>query len=171
MKSFSRSRLRLLLLTAFFLALDIVLVRLLSLNLWNLKLNLGFLAVAGAAYFCGTLPAVFVAAAGDFLGAILFPVGVYFPGFTITAALSGLVFGLLIHEKTNIWGIGVLVLVDQFFLSLIINTALISQLYSVPFLSLLPLRLLQAFLMGMLESCLFVPLLTIFDRIKPSSRR
>ena len=36
---------------------------------------------------------------GDLIGAILFPFGAYFPGFTISAALIGLVYGIFLYKK------------------------------------------------------------------------
>ena len=78
-------------------AIEIVLSRFCSISAWNIKISLSFLPVAAAAMLCGAAPAVAVAALGDFVGAILFPIGAYFPGFTLTAALTGALFGLLLH--------------------------------------------------------------------------
>ncbi len=36
---------------------------------------------------------------GDLIGAILFPFGAYFPGFTISAALMGFVYGIFLYKK------------------------------------------------------------------------
>lgn len=36
---------------------------------------------------------------GDLIGAILFPFGAYFPGFTISAGLMGFVYGIFLHKK------------------------------------------------------------------------
>jgi ECF transporter S component (folate family) len=70
---------------------------------------------------------------GDFVGAILFPVGVYFPGFTLTAFMRGVVFGLFLHKKQT--GIRILgtVAVNQLILSLLLNTLWISLLYDSPY--------------------------------------
>lgn len=65
-------------------ALQIILSRFLSISVWNLKLGLSFLPVAAAAILYGPLPAAAVAAVGDLGGAVLFPIGPYFPGFTLT---------------------------------------------------------------------------------------
>ena len=47
---------------------------------------------AGAAY-----------AIGDILGMMIFPSGAYFPGFTLSAFLTGLVFGLVLYKKDITW--------------------------------------------------------------------
>ena len=40
-----------------------------------------------------------IAGLGDLIGALLFPFGPYFPGFTISSALMGLVYGILLYKK------------------------------------------------------------------------
>ena len=80
-------------------AVEIVLSRFCSINAWDLKIGFSFLPVAVAAMRLGPLEAAVVAAVSDFVGAVLFPIGAYFPGFTLTAFLSGLVFGWLLHRR------------------------------------------------------------------------
>ena len=70
-------------------ALEIVLSRFLSISAWNIKIGFSFVPIAAAAMLFGPLPAAVAAALGDLLGAILFPIGPYFPGFTVTAFLTG----------------------------------------------------------------------------------
>ena len=38
---------------------------------------------------------------GDFIGAIFWPFGAYFPGFTFSVGLAGLIFGLFLYENPN----------------------------------------------------------------------
>lgn len=38
---------------------------------------------------------------GDIIGAIFWPFGAYFPGFTVSTALAGLIFGLFLYETPN----------------------------------------------------------------------
>lgn len=42
-----------------------------------------------------------IAALCDLIGALLFPFGAYFPGFTLSAAISGLIYGLFLYNKNN----------------------------------------------------------------------
>ena len=67
------------------IAAEIILNRFFSVNTWNLKIGFSFVPVVLAAILYGPLSGGIVGGLGDFLGAILFPVGPYFPGFTITA--------------------------------------------------------------------------------------
>ena len=87
---------RTLTLTALLTALEIVLSRFLSISAWNTKIGFAFVPVVIAALLLGPVWAGIAAALADFLGAVLFPVGPYFPGFTLTAFLMGAVYGLFL---------------------------------------------------------------------------
>ena len=136
---------------ALLLAMEIVLSRFLSVNAWNIKIGFSFLPVAVAAILYGPLAAAVVAALADFLGAILFPVGPYFPGFTLTAFLTGLVFGLFLHRKQNLPRILSAVAVNQLILSLFLNTFWISVLYDSPFGPLLATRVVQTMILVLIQ--------------------
>ena len=73
---------------------EVVLSRFFSISAWNIKIGFSFLPVVVAALLLGSLQAGIVAGLGDLIGALLFPIGAYFPGFTLTAFLTGIVFGL-----------------------------------------------------------------------------
>lgn len=132
-------------------AVEIVLSRFLSISAWNIKIGFGFVPIALAAILYGPLAGGLVAAVGDFLGAVLFPIGPYFPGFTFTAFLTGMVFGLFLHKKQNLRNIAGAVLVNQLIMSLLLNTLWISILYGSPFLPLLETRVFQAVLLGVVQ--------------------
>ena len=103
-------------------ALHIILSRFFSINAWNLKIGFAFVPVFAAAYLYGPLVAGLVGALGDFIGAILFPIGPYFPGFTLTCFLTGLTFGLLLHKQQTPLRIAGAVAVNQLLLGLLLNT-------------------------------------------------
>ena len=123
--------------------MEIVLSRFLSISAWNMKIGLSFVPIVAAAILCGPLAAGVVAALGDFIGAILFPIGAYFPGFTLTAFLTGVVFGLFLHEKQGWPQCIAAVGINQFVLSLFLNTLWISILYGSPYGPLLAARVVQ----------------------------
>ena len=128
-------------------ALEIILSRFLSINAWNIKIGFNFIPIALTAILYGTVPAGIVAAAGDFLGAILFPIGAYFPGFTLTAFLMGSVLGLFLHRQQTIPRVTAAVLINQMILGLFLNTLWISVLYGSPYRTLLAVRLVQALIL------------------------
>ena len=128
-------------------AIEIVLSRFLSINAWNIKIGFSFVPVVIAAILYGPIAAGVVAALGDFLGAILFPIGAYFPGFTLTAFLTGCVFGFFLHEKQSWPRIIAAVGINQLILSLFLNTLWISILYGSPYGPLLATRAVQCLIL------------------------
>ena len=128
-------------------AMEIVLSRMLSYSVWDMKIGFAFLPVVIAAIVLGPVRAAIVAALADFLGAILFPIGAYFPGFTLTAALVGVLYGLFLHKDQPFWKIVISVSIHQLILSPLMNTYWISVLYVSPFTALLVTRLLQCAVM------------------------
>ena len=138
-----RRPLRRVALTGILIALEIVLSRFLSINAWNIKIGFSFVPVVLAAMLLGPWASAAVAALGDLLGALLFPIGPYFPGFTLTALLTGLTFGWLLHEKQTWPRILLAVGGTQLVLSLVLNTVWIALLYGKAFEVLLAGRLVQ----------------------------
>ena len=110
-------------------AAEIVLNRFLSVNAWNLKIGFNFVPIAIAAILFGPLWGGVVAALGDFLGALLFPIGPYFPGFTLTAFLMGMMLGLFLFKKRGILRTIIPVAINQLILGLLLNSLWISILY------------------------------------------
>ena len=85
--------------TAMLTALQIVLGNLLQIPLLGKQYNLGLLPIVAAGALMGPIPAAVVGGLGDLIGAHLFPAGVYFPGFTLTNVLVGLLCGLVLHRR------------------------------------------------------------------------
>ena len=86
--------LRNLILCAILSATSVVLGRFFSYNVQDFSIGLGFLPVMICAMYCGVLWGGVCGALADFLGAILFPFGTYFPGFTAVAFLMGALYGV-----------------------------------------------------------------------------
>ncbi|MFB0971599.1 MAG: folate family ECF transporter S component [Tissierellia bacterium] len=125
------------------IATEVVLSRFLSISLWNLKIGFAFVPVVIAAIRLGPIKAGTVAALGDFIGAMLFPIGQYFPGFTFTAFLMGITHGIFLYEKRTTSRIITGVLINQLIFSLLLNSYWISVLYGAPYKELLATRIFQ----------------------------
>ena len=124
-------------------AMEVVLSRFLSINAWNLKIGFNFVPIVLAAMLMGPVQAGLVAALGDFAGALLFPIGAYFPGFTATAFITGVVFGLFLYKRQSYIRTLAAVLINQLILGLLVNSLWISILYGSPYFPLLYTRLIQ----------------------------
>lgn len=128
-------------------ALEVILSRLLSYSVWNIKIGLSFIPVVLTAIMYGPFNAAIVGGLADLIGAIVFPVGTYFPGFTYTAALKGFIFGVFLYKRTSIMLIIGAVMTNQLVLSLVLNTYWISMLYNSAFEPLLLTRIIQIVIM------------------------
>ena len=160
---------RTLTLTALLTALEIVLSRFLSISAWNMKIGFAFVPVVIAALLLGPVWAGVTAALADFLGAVLFPVGPYFPGFTLTAFLMGAVYGLFLYRRQSIGRILAAVAVHQLALSLLLNTLWISLLYGSPYGPLLITRLPQCVLLAVVQIVVIQALVRLLPRLVRSA--
>ena len=159
---------RTLTLTALLVAIEIVLSRFLSISAWNIKIGFAFVPVAIAALLLGPVWAGITAALADFLGAILFPVGPYFPGFTLTAFFMGAVYGIFFYRKQSLTRVVLAVAVHQFVLSLLLNTLWISVLYGSPFGPLLLTRIPQSVLLAVVQVVVIEGLVRLLPQLKRS---
>ena len=66
-----------------------------------LELNFGFVPLAVAGMLFGPAAAVLVGIVGDIVGAAIFSAGDFYFGYTLTAALTGLFYGLLLHADAE----------------------------------------------------------------------
>jgi len=108
------------LLTALLLGSTVVLGRILSIRTTFITIGFSFVPIMLAAIILGTKHTIFISTISDIIGALLFPTGSYFIGFTITAFLTGLVYGLILYDKNGIK------LNKKFFIKLIISTLIVS---------------------------------------------
>ena len=88
-------------LAAMLLAVFIVFNRFVSIKTEILIISFTFIPMMMSAIWLGPVYSTIVALLGDLIGAILFPFGPYFPGFTVSNALSGLIYGLFLYNKGN----------------------------------------------------------------------
>lgn len=84
-------------------ALQVVLGNLVQIAFLTKQMNLGFLPIAAAGYLLGPVGALVVATLGDVLGTLIFGTGAYFAGFTVTAALVGLIYGWIMYPGNQKW--------------------------------------------------------------------
>lgn len=136
---------------AVLIAIEIVLSRFCSISTPIAKIGFAFLPLALAAILYGPLYGGIVGAVADFFGAILFPIGAYFPGFTLTAFLSGFTYGVFLHEKQKtLFRITCCVLAVQLVLHLGLNTVWLWMITGKGYLAILPTRVVQ--------TCVMIPI-------------
>lgn len=148
-------------------AMEIILARF-SIHTWNLKIGFTFIPIVVAAILYGSIAAGLVGAIGDVVSAILFPVGAYFPGFTLTAFLTGAVFGWCFRKKVSVFNVVFSVLVVQILISQFLNTYWISFLYGSPYGVLFMTRIYQTAAMSVVQ---IVSILLIEKKVMPVLRK
>ncbi len=147
-------------------ALHIILSRFLSINAWNIKIGFAFVAVFVGAYLYGPVAGAIIGGLGDFLGAILFPIGAYFPGFTFNCALTGVVMGLLLHKKQTPLRVVLTAAINEIGISMWITPIWISILYGSPYWPLIISRLPQIAILFVVEIVVIFLMIKIMERIK-----
>lgn len=93
------SKIKKIILTALLLASLIVLSRFLSIKTPLVKISFAFVPTMLCAVWLGAKWTVLLNVLGDLIGAILFPTGSFFIGYTISTAVAGLIYGLLLYRK------------------------------------------------------------------------
>ena len=146
-------------LSAMLITLDLVLTRVLAINTPLMKIGFGFAAVAVSAMLFGPFWAMLTAALGDIVGALLVPVGAFFPGFTLTAAVTGLIYGLCLYgHRGSVARPVMAALLNCLLVTLLCNTALIAYISGNDYKVLFMARIVQFLVMFPLESLVMIAL-------------
>ena len=118
----------------------------------SLRISFSFIPVVIAARRFGVLGSVLVYGLGDLIGAFLFPTtGGYLPGFTVTAAVSGLIFGLFLQKKGGPVRIVLSVVMSQVLCTLLMNSLWLHYYYGMQLAPLIASRAVQCLVVGAVE--------------------
>lgn len=130
------------------MALDLILSRFFSIPTQFVKISFAFIPLV----FMGMLYSPIVAgsanALSDFIGANLFPTGPYFPGFTLTAFLSGFIYSAFYYKKEmTLKRIIIVNLIVAIFLNIGLNTLWLYMMFGKGALAFLPARIISSSIM------------------------
>jgi ECF transporter S component (folate family) len=81
------------------IALEIILTRFLSFENQFIRIGFGFIPVSMIAILFGPLTGGLAAAIADVAGMMIWPKAFFFPGFTFSAFLTGVIYGLFLYKK------------------------------------------------------------------------
>lgn len=95
-------RARKVVLIAGFIAATIVLQRFLAFRTPIIQINFMLIPIMLSAIMLGWRGSTFVALVADLIGALLFPSGSFFIGYTLTAVLTGFIAGICLYRKGEI---------------------------------------------------------------------
>ena len=142
------------LLVGLFIALEVILTRFFSIEYSILRISFELIPIAISAILFGPITAGVAAAVADVLGMFIFPKGAYFPGFTLSAFISGYLFGVFLYKKkitvvkVFLASLSVILVVE-----LLLKTIWLTITTQNAALAILPVRL--------IKSAVFLPILTL----------
>lgn len=163
----SLKKARTLALTGVLLAAQIALSSYGSLRLTDsLWISLGHLALAPTAMLFGPVPAALQGAASDILSYLLRPSGPYFPGFTLSTLLSGLMYGAALYgEKPSVRRVAITRLAVVVLLNILLNTLWLTLLYGPSRLATMPVRALKSLIQWPVDCALLMVVCRLVARI------
>ena len=151
------------------LAMTIVLQRFLAIRTPIISINFAFMPVMLAGMLLGWRGSTFVAVVSDIIGALCFPSGSFFLGYTLTALLSGLVAGILYCpdgiklERRFIIRLIICVVVTVILLNGVLNTIWVIWMLGGASTVVVPLRILKQCLMLPVEILTMVVIARAFS--------
>ncbi|MCX7841466.1 MAG: folate family ECF transporter S component [Clostridia bacterium] len=90
---------RILVFIGLLISMEIILTRFLSFQTPIVRVSFGFIPIALCAMLFGPVAGGIAGAMSDIIGMMIFPKGAYFPGFTLSALITGAVYGLFLYRN------------------------------------------------------------------------
>ena len=87
----------------------------------DIKIGFGFLPVAMAAMLCGPVAGMIVGGMGDILSFLIAPMGYYFPGWTVSGILVGLIYGIFLYKPKRLL---LNIVISEVFIGILVEVAL-----------------------------------------------
>lgn len=115
----------------------------------SVRINFGFITLAITGMLFGAVPAMLSGAAADILGYLMLfsGLGGYFPGFTISGIISGMIFGLFLYKKEFILKRVILMkTTESVLIGMLLNTYWLKILMGKAFFALAGPRIIKSFL-------------------------
>lgn len=135
-----------------FIAITVILSRFLSIQLSFLKITFSFIPIALVSMIFGPIYGGIVAGLEDLIGAILFPRGAFFLGFTLSAILVGIIYGLILYKKPKTTTRFVVASsIIAVLIHIILNTIWLVIMYDKGFLALVGTRIIKTLIMIPIE--------------------
>lgn len=130
------------------------------------RVSLTFIPVAVTAYLMGPVPAMLVGGLGDILGFLIFPSGFYFPGFTVSAVLSGAVYGACLYHAKNAVRLRVIIskVIITLLINIVLNTLWLAIMYEKAFFVYLTTRVVKNLILFPFQVIVTIIVLDILDR-------
>ena len=126
-------------------------------NIIEIRFAIIPLAISG--YMLGPLASGVIGGAADVIGYIVKPTGPFFPGFTISNVITGLIFGLMLHNKVTLWIVLVAEILQAVIVGIFLNSLWLSILYGNAFPVVLGARIVKELIMIPVNTAIFMAIL------------
>jgi len=104
-------------------------------NLIELRFQSFPIAISGALF--GPVVGAVVGIIADVGGYLVKPTGPFFPGFTVSSAITGIIYGIILHKNVHKWVLlgktAIGTAINTLIVGLFLNTLWLSMLYGNPF--------------------------------------
>jgi len=135
---------KVLVITSLLVALTVIFARFLSVKTDVVRISLEFAPIALSSILFGPVIGGITGLISDIIGATLFPSGTFFPGFTISAFITGLIYGLFLYKKQlSFIRIVFAVFTKVIVIDLLLVTTWLIILYHIPLQSLIIARIIK----------------------------
>ncbi len=132
-----------------------------------IELRFAFLPIACGGMLFGPVIGGIMGVLSDLLGYIVRPTGPFFPGFTISAGVQGLIYGLILYKKpVSVRRIVAAQLADTIAVSLILNPIWLSILYQQAFTVVFATRIIKTAIMFPINTLLLMAILKPANRFR-----
>lgn len=113
-----------------------------------IEIRFGSLMLAVSGMLLGPAISAVIGALSDIIAFMVKPTGPFFPGFTISAAVSGIIFGFMLHKKElTIWRIFLAECIHTIVVGFILNSLWLSILYNNAFIAVVSSRAVKELIM------------------------
>lgn len=130
-----------------------------------LKIGFSFIANELAALMFGPAVGGIMAGTADIIKYIVKPTGPFFPGFTISAIVGGIIYGCILYKKPlSLKRIAAAKITVSIVVNMLLNTVWLSMLYGQAFAVLLPARAVKQLVMVPIEVVLFYAVVMILHK-------
>jgi ECF transporter S component (folate family) len=157
-----------LVLASLLLAMLVVVERLVSIQTPLQRISFSYVPIMLSAMLLGPGWSTLVAVLGDLLGMLLFPKAAFFIGYTLSAALTGLVYGLLLYNTRTTKQFLARLIISSLLVLVFIRVGLTSLWIAITlhraFWALLPLRIVSAAIRFPIETGTMFALKLLLDR-------
>lgn len=169
------SKTKKMILSALLLTLSIILSRFVSIKTPLLLISFSFVPTLLSAIWLGPKYTCIIAGLSDLIGAILFPFGEYFIGFTISSVISGLIYGFILYKKDGelskkdlIIRLIIANLIVMVFVNMILNTVWLMIMYDKAFIVLFTGRAIKELVMFPIQ---VITIFALVQALKPITKK